>query len=144
MTGDKIIYLGGCDMVRSATSYHWIEFKDGDLIEGKEYDVTGGFCAQTTWIKVDGVPTIDRTGSRYYYYEIVDELGRSIWAWEEFFKLKDTKKYIYKKLKFSCLVSVMPKPVLICLEFGGCLRLLLKMLHIITILTKKYLQIILV
>ena len=54
-TGEKITYIGGCDVIRTER-FNWREFAgdNKELIINKQYEVINAMCNQRVYIKKDG------------------------------------------------------------------------------------------
>lgn len=81
----KLKYKGNSDVIRDS-NYIWRENIEGELIEGKEYDVLGGLCMQWVYIKKEDKVVKDLTSSRYLYIKVMNEFGEEIYVWREFFE----------------------------------------------------------
>lgn len=86
-TGEKITYIGGCDVIRTER-FNWREFAgdNKELIINKQYEVINAMCNQRVYIKKDGKIQSDDTQERYLSYWILNENNEKISIWEGFFK----------------------------------------------------------
>ena len=85
----KITYIGNCDFIRTGNNiyWEWLEFEEGELIIGKEYDIISPCHMKMSWYKdKKGRRTLDMYGKRHLYWKIKNEKGDNIYVWEGFFE----------------------------------------------------------
>lgn len=82
---EKRKYLGNSDVIRHSKNYKWIQMKEDELLENKEYDILGSCCMQRVWIMKDDKFVSDDSGERYLYLKVKNEDNQEVLVWDGFF-----------------------------------------------------------